>query len=384
MSSILECLNMRGYAASLTVYIVTPLVLSLVVFLFALQRALCAHNCTRTTLFSTAVPPVLKLMFVAYPLVTNIAFDAFACYTIDNSEWLKADVSIECHTSNHGEVKALAWIAILLYPIGLLGTFAALLFAARHAIFTERPTVLSQTIAFLHRDFDKDFFWWELIEVCLNTVEAPRAPHSPHIPLSNRPCSSPSAPRKCAKMLRRFVLVGLMVLAQGSAIQLVLGTALSTAFLHFQVLASPYTVLADDFLASVASFALVSVFLCSIAFKDYELVALESIRSKMSIEQKEYYIVNQTLLSGAMLASVVGALAFASVLFLIQFAIEGRRLRREALAAKGRRLLLKKNHEEVEAPKLAEGLQFHVFLSHVWGTGSLLSSPCMPRRVSKS
>ena len=37
-------------------------------------------------------------------------------------------------------------------------------------------------------------------------------------------------------MLRRFVLVGLLVLAQGSIMQIIMGTLLAAAFLLFQVL----------------------------------------------------------------------------------------------------------------------------------------------------
>ena len=51
-------------------------------------------------------------------------------------------------------------------------------------------------------------------------------------------------------MLRRFVLVGLMVLYQDTMMQLVVGTLLAAAFLLFQVQASPYINMSDDLLAS--------------------------------------------------------------------------------------------------------------------------------------
>ena len=55
-------------------------------------------------------------------------------------------------------------------------------------------------------------------------------------------------------MIRRFVLVGLMVLVPGM-MQIVVGTLLSGVFLLFQVQASPYKDTADDFLASASSFS---------------------------------------------------------------------------------------------------------------------------------
>ena len=50
-------------------------------------------------------------------------------------------------------------------------------------------------------------------------------------------------------------------------LQLAMGTLLSAVFLLFQVQAAPYVAMADDFLASAASFSLVAIFLCSYAFK---------------------------------------------------------------------------------------------------------------------
>jgi len=87
------------------------------------------------------------------------------------------------------------------------------------------------------------------------------------------------------------------------------------------------------------------------------------------------YIVNQATLTIIMILSILGTLILSFILFLVQFIIEGRRLRREALASKARRLRSKINHKEVVAPELPSpstltaATFFHVFLSHVWGTG---------------
>ena len=187
------------------------------------------------------------------------------------------------------------------------------------------------------------------------------------------------------EMLRRLVLVGLMVLAQGSMLQLLLGTLLSAAFLLFQVQASPYKEMSDDFLASACSFAVVCVFMVSYAFKDNELVGLEDIYVRMSGEQRSLYILNQTTLAFIMLACVLGTLVLSFILFIMQFTIESQRLRREARANKARRLRYKSNNQEVMPPSIDDS-HFHTFLSHVWGTGqvrppwSSQSTPCPSRR----
>ncbi len=332
--SVLQCLQMPHYTHLLAAYMVIPLVLALVVFVVALGRMINTCNCTAFgALLEMALPLCLKLAWSVFPLVTNLAFDAFACYEFTESTWLKVDVSIQCYTDQHDEAIALAWVALLVYPIGTLALNAALLYAARHAILNNKPTPLSVAIAFLHREFEPQYFWWELVE-----------------------------------MLRRFVLVGVMVLAQGSMMQLILGTLLSGGFLLYQVQASPYAEPSDDFLAAASSFALLAVFLCSIAFKEHELTGLPEIEREMSIEQADYYVVDQRLLTVVMLASVLGSITLSFVLFLIQLAVEGRRLRREAHASKARRLRYKESNEDVQVPEIAEG-DFHVFLSHVWGTG---------------
>jgi len=333
VSTVLECLGMRGYGATLAIYMLLPGAAAALIVLAVALRLLCTCRLSITALFETAVPLLLKLGFLAYPLVTNVAFDAFSCYTFSDSEWLKADVAIQCSTPEHDGVKRLAWLAILLYPIGLFVLYGALLFAARHAIQTNRPTVLSRAIAFLYREYETSLFWWELVE-----------------------------------MLRRLVLVGVMVLAQGSMMQLIVGSLLAASFLLFQVQAAPYVEMADDFLASASSFGLVAMFICATAFKNIALTDLRDVQDKMSTEQKELYVISSVGLSSIMLGSVLGALVLSIVLFVVRFITESARLRQEALASKARRLRYKGSGKEVRVAAVG-ARHFHTFLSHVWGTG---------------
>ena len=86
-----------------------------------------------------ATPALLMLMFFTYPLVTNIAFEAFPCHAFTEGDgtvrsWLRADVEVECDTAEHRRVIAIAVLAILIYPVGLPVLCAALLVRARAAI----------------------------------------------------------------------------------------------------------------------------------------------------------------------------------------------------------------------------------------------------------
>ena len=231
ISTPLQCLGLDGYASALAFWMIMPFVLTLLIVLVAIGFVHCQRRFTLSVL-ELALPPVLRLFFLIYPLVTSVAFDAFPCYDFaDGSRWLKADVSIACDSQSYVEVvRPLAWAAICLYPVGLLVLNASLLLYARKAIVTQQPTVLSKAIDFLHQEYEPCIYWWELVE-----------------------------------MLRRFILVGLMVVVyNGKMLQLQLGTLIATMLLFFQVQAAPFRAMSDDFLGAAASFSLLIMFLCSI------------------------------------------------------------------------------------------------------------------------
>ena len=280
-----------------------------------------------------AGPALLWAVFISYPLVTNMAFEAFSCHKFDEGEWLKSDVAIRCGSEEHDKARLLAWIAVIVYPIGLLAVCLSLLLYCRKAIVQKRYTSLSIAIAFLYREYEPQFFYWEIVE-----------------------------------MGRRFVLVGLMVLVQGNLMQLIVGTVLSIAFLLFQVQAQPYAEMSDDFLASSCSFALCILFLCCTVFKYLSLIETAAVQSGMSATQKAVFNVNSDLLALIIVVALVFAFIFSFFLFLGQYAVEGARQRREQRANKARKLRYKDTLEEVVAPPCEDGF-FHTFLSHVWGTG---------------
>ena len=133
----------------------------------------------------------------------------------------------------------LAWLAIIIYPVGLwLATFA-LLHLAKHEIISRREGRLSVAIAFLHSEYETGTYWWELAEIG-----------------------------------RRFVLVGLFVVVKpGTIIQIFVGTMFCAAFLMVQLQARPYTRAGDNYLALASSFCILILFTVSILYKYDELTA---------------------------------------------------------------------------------------------------------------
>ena len=174
------------------------------------------------------IPIALRVLFLAYPIVTNVAFDGFSCLALDDgdgtSRWLAADLSIRCDTSisqgvlnmltdpngasEYARVVAAAWLAVLTYPVGALLLNGAFLARARPAIKSAKPTRFSRSIAFLYSDYRPSFFLWEIVEGS-----------------------------------RRFLLVGAFIVGpyeRGSMMQLAMAIISSSLYLVLQLIAMPY------------------------------------------------------------------------------------------------------------------------------------------------
>ena len=181
------------------------------------------------------------------------------------------------------------------------------------------------------------YFWWELVE-----------------------------------MLKRFLLVGLYVLdmgpfLRGSVMQLALANFTMIIFLVAQLQAQPYVSLYDDYLAIGGTLSLNLMFVCAIFFKYTGLTQLNAISSRMSLEQRNEFHSEGLVLTTVCIGSVIGSLVVSAIVLLFQLRKEARE-RRNALA---RRLRYTTSGEEVVPPTIAADA-FHIFLSHVWGTGALL------------
>jgi len=281
----------------------------------------------KMTLLEQTLPPVLQIMFILYPLVTNAAFAGFPCYEFEGGRgWLIADVNIECRTPPHVAATSLAWIAVFIYPIGMLVTTAVLLLRAKEAILSGVHTPLSRAIAFLYKEYDTTTYWWELME-----------------------------------MGRKFLLIGLFVtVAPGSIMQIAVGTIACAVYLLIQLQAKPFANATDDYLATGSSFGLMMIFICSIFFKYKTLTEADALQQKMSIEQTADYVISTTAISAILLASVFGSLLMVAVIAAVQAIVEARKL------AALRRLKYAKDGKWVELTPLGDPQAFHLFLSHAW------------------
>ena len=365
----LECLGLSGYRFRLLAYMISPAVIIAVVILIVCVSSACEDRAMRTlaptstttgkkgrqltrgrgkdeashggafhladsseperetTLFEKTLPAVLTVLFLLYPLVTKVAFDGFPCFWFENDSkgWLRQDVSIQCSLPDERPTM-LSWAAVIIYPVGIWSFCALLLLKASSAIIAGKSTPLSRSIGFLHREYDVESFWWELME-----------------------------------MLRKFLLVGLFVTFKpGSVEQIAIGTVVCATYLMVQLQASPYKNPSDDYLAVASSFSLLMVFFCSVIYKYAALVVVEDLQEKMSIEQQDDYIVDNTMLSALLFASVLGSLVFSGILVVVQIIMEIKN------NAKLRRLKYMATGKWVECKELFDPQAFHLFLSHAW------------------
>ena len=365
----LSCFSAPGYLSRLAFWMVAPLVVIAAAVAASASFDACRARLLRIVTGSSEgrssvraaardgrlLPTTLRVLFLAYPTVTNVAFEGFSCLELDAGEehasrWLQADLSVPCdleriapwavlphlRTSKYAQCVLLAWLAVLLYPIGVLVLNGVLLSRAHRAIRSGHPTPLSRSTAFLHGDYRKMFFFWELAEVS-----------------------------------RRLLLVGLFTVGpylKGSTMQVALATLVSMLYLVVQLVAMPYTCISDNFLALVSSLGLALFFITALLFKQATLTEVEEIAIKMSDELKHMHIVEFPALTAVLFACSLSAVIAIAVIVHAQFLEEQMRQRFEERAKLARRLRHTASGKEVVAPPIGED-HYHVFLSHVWGTG---------------
>ena len=63
------------------------------------------------------------------------------------------DVS-KCGTAEHTSVMAIAWVAVVIYPIGTMLFCATLIFKASPAIIAGKETSMTRATAFLHKEYE--------------------------------------------------------------------------------------------------------------------------------------------------------------------------------------------------------------------------------------
>ena len=139
-------------------------------------------------------------------------------------------------------------------------------------------------------------------------------------------------------------------------------------YLVVHVTAMPYATYSDNFLGMMCSLGMTMFLLAALLLKVDWLVEVPEVAERLSEELAYTHNIDFPALTGVLTACVLCALVVAGAVLNMQFVAEQARLRNEALAAKSRRLRVRPDGTMVHAPPIEQG-GYHLFLSHVWGTG---------------
>ena len=224
-----------------------------------------------------------------------------------------------CGGPEHAKAVNLAFFAILLYPIGIPALYLLLLFCARGAILRDRPTRLSSALSFLHRDFEARMYGWEI-----------------------------------AEQFKKLFLVGIMVRVRPDTIvQLGVAIIFCLVFMLGSAIAKPYRREENDYFAVACNFSLTAVFVFCTMLK---VKTVSETMDPGELYDRLYF--DEFIIGACLFVCVFGALVLAAALS-VQSIIEAAQVPTFRLLSTGNRPDL----------ALAKGHKWHLFLSHIWGTG---------------
>ena len=80
-------------------------------------------------------------------------------------EYMRQDASVECGTDEHDSITRLAIGFVVIWPVGSLVLYSALLLACYKPLQAKSPNALTKATAFLHREYKMNWYWWEAADL---------------------------------------------------------------------------------------------------------------------------------------------------------------------------------------------------------------------------
>ncbi|EOD36875.1 hypothetical protein EMIHUDRAFT_201153 [Emiliania huxleyi CCMP1516] len=288
------------------------------------------------------LPATLWMIVIFCTSVSASVFSAFHCRRfvvntdMDTREFLRASLDIECPgdgreaSPEYHELQGLAWALIVLWPIGSLLGLAALFLSIRGAVMHRKPNKWSRAAGLLTRDFKAEFYWWEWLE-----------------------------------LVRRLLLTGFVLAIPESAAFLRLAVALvvSVLFLISQMLLVPYKAEVIQFLSCAAQLVIIVLLIGSTFMYLHEQFSVAI--ASAAVETGDTDPVVSVLVFESL--ENIAVLCFAAMAVLA-LGLSALTVRSMVLRGKDELLRLKATKARPQV-SIARGLKYHLFLSHIWGTG---------------
>ena len=274
----------------LLVSIMAPIALALVPVIVTKLRG---HSAV------SVVHLILGWSFLVYPTIVAMGFNAIGecdCFTNvatggdggNSTCFLRANYNEECTPSGtltgwpvNSAITNLAFVAIVLYGVGVPLVHLALVMRDRDAIVNDKPLIgLSAKISFLHADYSPNVFWWEFVE-----------------------------------SMKKLVLTGILaLLAPGSLLQIFVAIVITFVVLMLQSLVSPMKTASDNVLAFLSAVMLALVFIGSAFFQAMAKVEEASPTREGNVDDSD---IAETLLIPGLLIGAVLVIALATVVTFI-------------------------------------------------------------------
>jgi hypothetical protein len=162
-------LLLRGLGPLLLMLV--PLVLSIVphIISYSYARIVQVKRANRTQqpfgeAFKVASLRALTYMiFISFALVQSVSagiFSAWDCVEFTTNSvsgtqtaFLREDLSIECGSSQHRQLKNIAYIFFTIWPVGMPLLYLLVLLSCQDALVKKRSTPLTRATSFLHQEY---------------------------------------------------------------------------------------------------------------------------------------------------------------------------------------------------------------------------------------
>ena len=252
-----------------------------------------------TVLLRYAMPLVLVVLFFAFPQVTALAFRMFEPCTIFTDEMgetqrflvsYRKHYAVACPSSELTAAQSIAWVAIILYTVGVIVLCALLLYIGRSTLLLEEEgTPYTRSIAFLHAPFRPTFFYFDLIE-----------------------------------LTKKLLLIGFASLIEpGSLTQMMVAVLVSILFLVLHLQSLPYRSNLDNVFSTMINLSLCVFFIWCLMLQmgalgdddDLESGRLSSLGVAVSV---------------MMLVAIMGVLVIAFLLFFLEVVVKAAKERAES------------------------------------------------------
>ncbi|GMH76479.1 hypothetical protein TrLO_g8185 [Triparma laevis f. longispina] len=164
------CIYKTDYHFKLLFSTLTPIILSLLIFGYYLIRR-SSNRVENERRLNFCMTTFLALTYLIFSSVSTTLFKTFQCkrYGDDPTSYLIDDHQIDCDSKEHKFYELYAALMMIVYPIGITGLYAVLLFRKKDLLKTDekdkdKDFESLKSIAFLWEMYEPRVWWFEIFE----------------------------------------------------------------------------------------------------------------------------------------------------------------------------------------------------------------------------